>query len=64
LIWWVPLPEGHKVKGTGDRLIAPALLIALCVLLGLWAEPLLRLASATSAWLQSPEAYIAAVLGG
>jgi multicomponent Na+:H+ antiporter subunit D len=64
LIWWAPLPEGHKAKGAGDHLIAPALLIALCLLLGLWAEPLLRLSSDVSAWLLSPAAYIAAVLGG
>ncbi len=64
LIWWAPLPEGNKAKTTGDHLIAPALLIGLCVALGLWAEPLLRLANAVSVWLLTPGAYTAAVLGG
>ncbi len=64
LIWWEPLPEGHKAKPAGDHLVAPALLIGLCVLLGLWAEPLLRLSLAVSASLLSPASYIAAVLGG
>jgi multicomponent Na+:H+ antiporter subunit D len=64
LIWWAPLPEGHKAKAKGDHLIAPALLIALCVLLGLWAEPLVRLSTAVSEWLLAPSAYITAVLGG
>jgi multicomponent Na+:H+ antiporter subunit D len=64
LIWWAPLPEGHKAKAKGDHLIAPALLIALCLLLGLWAEPLVRLATGVSEWLLTPGAYIAAVLGG
>lgn len=64
LIWWEPLPEGHKAKPVGDHLVAPALLIGLCVLLGLWAEPLLRLSEAVSASLLAPATYIAAVLGG
>ena len=63
-IWWAPPAEGVKAKPGGDSLLAPALLIALCLLLGLWAEPLLRLAAGISAWLGDPAAYIAAVLGG
>jgi formate hydrogenlyase subunit 3/multisubunit Na+/H+ antiporter MnhD subunit len=39
------------------------LLIGLCLLLGLWAEPLLALADAVSASLLTPTAYITAVLG-
>jgi multicomponent Na+:H+ antiporter subunit D len=64
LIWWVAPAEGVKVKPGGDRLLAPALLVGLCLLLGLWAEPLLRLANAVAAWLGDPGLYIGAVLGG
>ncbi len=63
-IWWTPPAEGVKAKPGGDRLLAPILLIGLCLLLGLWAEPLLRLANAVAAWLGDPALYIAAVLGG
>jgi formate hydrogenlyase subunit 3/multisubunit Na+/H+ antiporter MnhD subunit len=63
-IWWQPPADGTKAKAGGDRLLAPALLIAGVLLLGLWPEPLVRLAEATAAWLGDPEAYIRAVLGG
>lgn len=63
-IWWVPPAEGVKAKPGGDRLLAPALLVGSCLLLGLWAEPLLRLANGVSVWLGNPESYIRAVLGG
>jgi formate hydrogenlyase subunit 3/multisubunit Na+/H+ antiporter MnhD subunit len=63
-IWWQPPAEGTKAKLRGDRLLAPALLIAAVLLLGLWPEPLVRLAEATAAWLSDPQPYIAAVLGG
>jgi formate hydrogenlyase subunit 3/multisubunit Na+/H+ antiporter MnhD subunit len=61
-IWWQPAAEGAKAKPSGDRLIAPALLIAAALLLGLWPEPLVELATAVSQWLGNPAAYIAAVL--
>lgn len=63
-IWWQPSPEGTVAKPKGDRLLAPALLIVVVLLLGLWPEPLVRLADATAAWLGDPELYIRAVLGG
>jgi multicomponent Na+:H+ antiporter subunit D len=63
-IWWQPAPEGVKAKPTGDRLLAPALLIGLCLLLGLWAEPLLRLANDIAASLATQAYYIGAVFGG
>jgi multicomponent Na+:H+ antiporter subunit D len=63
IVWWKPAPAGAKTKPGGDRLLAPALLIGLCLLLGLWAEPLLALADAVSASLLTPTAYITAVLG-
>ena len=61
-IWWQPAAEGAKAKPAGDRLIAPTLLIAAALLLGLWPEPLVDLAMAVSQWLGDPAAYIAAVL--
>jgi multicomponent Na+:H+ antiporter subunit D len=63
-IWWQLPAEGAKVKPVGDRLLAPSLLIAAVLLLGLVPEPLVRLAEATAAWLGDPEVYIRAVLGG
>ena len=63
-IWWQPAAEGARPKPRGDRLIAPTLLIGLCILLGVWGEPLLRLADATARWLGTPALYIQAVLGG
>ena len=63
-IWWQPRVGDGQVKPAGDRLLAPALLIGAVLLLGLWPEPLVRLAQATAAWLADPQAYINAVLGG
>jgi multicomponent Na+:H+ antiporter subunit D len=62
-IWWEPLGEGVKPKPYGDRLIAPTILIVLCVLLGIYAEPLLQVSQATVQWMLTPQAYIQAVLG-
>lgn len=68
LIWWHPAPETPektaKEKKKGDRLLAPALLIAMCLVLGVWAEPLLSLAFRVAAWLGAPGNYVAAILGG
>ncbi len=63
-IWWQSPLDEAKVKPVGDRLLAPALLIAAVLVLGLWPDPLIRLAQATAAWLGDPQAYIRAVLGG
>jgi len=63
-IWWEPAADGVKAKPSGDRLIAPAILVGLCLALGVWGEPLLRLAQTTADWLLVPEGYIRAVLGG
>jgi multicomponent Na+:H+ antiporter subunit D len=74
-IWWQPVvgsrygedaysTNGVKIKPYGDRLLAPALLIASALLLGLWAEPLVSLATEVSRWLGDPAAYIRAVIGG
>ncbi|MCS6910917.1 MAG: hypothetical protein NZM11_10195, partial [Anaerolineales bacterium] len=59
-IWWQPPADGVKVK-PGDQLFAPALLIALSVVLGVWGEPLLALANATAVWLGDPTNYIQAL---
>lgn len=65
-IWWEPFepksPE-EKVKPYGDSLLAPGGLIALCIALGIWAQPMLQLMRDTSAWIQQPQAYVQAVLG-
>jgi len=63
-IWWAPLPADVKPKPHGDRLVAPAFLIALSLILGIWAEPLIALSQATVTWMTSPEQYVRAVLGG
>jgi multicomponent Na+:H+ antiporter subunit D len=63
-VWWQLPAEGVVLKPYGDRLVAPALLIALAVLLGVWPQPLLRVAEATGAWLAAPAPYVTAVLGG
>ena len=63
-IWWLKPAEGISAKSSGDRLFAPAILVILLLMFGVWAEPLVALAQATSIWLGEPTAYIQAVLGG
>ncbi len=53
-----------KLKAYGDSQLAPALLIALCIALGLYASPLLEIAARTVTQMASPILYITAVLGG
>lgn len=63
-IWWQEqMPDAGKPKSQGDSLLAPALLIGLVLLFGLWASPLLELAETTSVALGQPEIYIEAVRG-
>jgi multicomponent Na+:H+ antiporter subunit D len=62
-IWWLAPPEGVKARTTGDRVLAPALLIGLVLVLGVWAEPLVQLAQDTSLSLLQPAGYVQAVLG-
>jgi len=59
-IWFEPNPEA-KPKA-GDNLLAPALLVALSLVLGLWADPLVSFAQTVAAWIGDPSAYIAFVL--
>ncbi|MCL6510320.1 MAG: hypothetical protein K6U78_06500 [Anaerolineae bacterium] len=65
-IWWEPFaqksPE-EKIKPHGDSLLAPGLLIAVCLVFGIWAQPLLQLTQDASAWIRQPQAYVQAVLG-
>ncbi len=57
-----PTPETSDTKDTGDSLMAPALLISVCVLLGIvLAEPLLQLVTATVHEISNPNIYISAV---
>ena len=59
-IWFEPNP---KVKQkAGDHLLAPALLVTLSLLIGIWAEPLVSFSQVTAAWLGDPAFYIAAIL--
>lgn len=62
-IWWQSPGEGAYPKPNGDRLAAPAILIGLSLFLGLWGEPLVRLAQDTALWLNSPVNYLQLVLG-
>jgi multicomponent Na+:H+ antiporter subunit D len=61
-VWFEPKPADAKVKPYGDSLLAPAGLIALCLALGLWGEPLTRLSNDISAWVGKPVNYVQAVL--
>lgn len=63
-IWWEPAGEAVKAKPGGDRLWAPAALIALSLALGLWAEPLVALGGATADWLADPTSYLRALAVG
>ncbi|MBP6471243.1 MAG: hypothetical protein KBE23_17335 [Chloroflexi bacterium] len=63
-IWWQAPAEGISTKSTGDQLIAPAILLALILVLGVWAEPLVAVAQAAGTALGDPAIYIHAVLGG
>ena len=53
-----------RVPKQGDKLWAPAILVALVIVLGIWAGPLVAVAQKSSAWLGDPAIYIQAVLGG
>jgi multicomponent Na+:H+ antiporter subunit D len=58
-------PEGElKLKPVGDSLVAPALLVGLCVLLGLFALPVVEAATVAVSRLGDPNLYIRSVLGG
>ncbi|PJF29839.1 MAG: hypothetical protein CUN52_06340 [Phototrophicales bacterium] len=52
-----------KEKGMGDSAFAPFLLISLCVLLGIFATPLVELVTLAVSQMSDPYIYIRAVLG-
>ncbi|MEP7290511.1 MAG: proton-conducting transporter membrane subunit [Chloroflexota bacterium] len=59
------LPDGElHLKPYGDSLTAPLLLVGLCVLLGLFALPVITAATVAVDRLSDPELYIRSVLGG
>jgi multicomponent Na+:H+ antiporter subunit D len=59
-IWFEPNPKAKEKAG--DHLLAPALLVILSLLLGIWAEPLVSLSQLAAAWLGDPALYITAIL--
>ncbi len=61
-IWFETRSDDAKLKSGGDSLLAPAALIALCLVFGIWAQPLAQVAGDIAAWVQSPARYVAAVL--
>ncbi|MEM7799953.1 MAG: proton-conducting transporter membrane subunit [Chloroflexota bacterium] len=61
-IWFKPPADKKKIKPSGDRLIAPALLILLVLGLGIWAQPLIDVATATVAQSGDATNYIASVI--
>ena len=63
-IWWYKPAATIRTKASGDRLLAPAILVTLIMALGIWAQPLVAAAQRTSAWLGDPAVYVQAVLGG
>jgi multicomponent Na+:H+ antiporter subunit D len=64
LIFWGPRTSEGELKPYGDRLLAPALLVGLCLVLGIWGEPLLAAARFSVEWMLDPQLYIDIVLGG
>jgi multicomponent Na+:H+ antiporter subunit D len=66
-IWWLkPDAMGNEASqaGTkkGDLLLAPALLVLLILILGIWANPLVTVARETAVWLGDTGIYLGAVL--
>ncbi|MDX9990936.1 MAG: proton-conducting transporter membrane subunit [Anaerolineales bacterium] len=60
-IWFEPNPALKPKRG--DLLLAPALLVLVCLALGIWSEPLLLVAEQVSQSLLQPENYIQIVNG-
>lgn len=56
--------ETLLLKPVGDSVLAPTLLIGLCIALGLFAVPLIEAATMAVSQLANPEIYIRGVLGG
>jgi len=52
------------LKPVGDSILAPAMLILICIVLGLYARPLIEAATIAVSRLGDPNIYIQGVLGG
>jgi multicomponent Na+:H+ antiporter subunit D len=68
-VFWKPAPEGVPEPQKGDSnwylQVIPAVTLTLLILaLGLFAEPVYRLAQAAAGQILTPQAYIQVVLGG
>lgn len=61
-IWWMDPNEGIYTKPAGDSLVAPIILVALILLMGIWAEPMVDFAKETADQLSNSTIYIKAVL--
>jgi multicomponent Na+:H+ antiporter subunit D len=61
LIFQQPAEQKHKYKPYHDSPLAPTLLIALCVILGVYAVPLVDAANDTVEQIYDPDHYISAV---
>lgn len=61
-IWWMAPNDDIYTKPTGDSLIAPLILVALILIVGIWADPMVDLAAKTAVQLGNPTIYIEAVL--
>jgi len=59
-----PTDQTVALKSYGDSYVAPMLLISLCLILGLYAAPLVDVAQQAVAQMYEPMTYIEAVLGG
>ncbi len=63
-IWWELPAENVKLKPSGDKVLAPLLLLVLVLVFGIWADPMVQVALDTSSWLLEPARYVVAVIGG
>jgi multicomponent Na+:H+ antiporter subunit D len=63
LIFQQSPPPELKLKPKGDNLLAPLMLISLCVALGIYATPLVEVATRAVTQLSDSQVYITAVLG-
>jgi formate hydrogenlyase subunit 3/multisubunit Na+/H+ antiporter MnhD subunit len=64
LIFQQAPPDDLELKPEGDSPLAPGILIAASVLLGIYAVPLIDVAQRTVEQLGDPLIYIRAVIGG
>ncbi len=60
-IWWETRQAEGSAKPSGDSPVAPALLILLCLVFGIWADPLVKLARITSQSISRPATYVQSV---